>query len=547
MGLLTSKLGIRALSIEDPSQPLQPYSVLVESLGLGQSDAGVLMNEKQAMSIATVFACVKVTSEDVASMPNEVYRVTAKGREPAPFHRLYPILHDAPNDYTAAMVFWQTLIAWRQLWGNGFALISRDRAARVTGLHIMPADKTRMARVDGKVWCVTTATKDGMPEAIDPSDVLHIMGVSFDGLNGLSPVQVCKNAFGLTKAAERFGAQLFGNGARTSGVLSHPGSLGPEALENLKKSIKERLSGNNALQPLVLEEGMTWTQISINPDDAQFLATRKFQRSEICSMYRVPLHKVQDIERATNNNIEHQSLEYHQSTLRPIAVGIEQEIKRKLFAGTQFFSEFNMDGLLRGDFVSRQTGFNIQRNAGVLDVDEWRGAEGKNPIGDEAGGSLRIVPVNMVSLTSLARQDAAGAAAADGESSLQDPIETEEGAGDETTAEGERNAVRRFHVLASYRRIFRDGVGRLAHRKVRDGRTIGAVMMPAVYAMAEGLYATRLDGKVELSGIQQAAIAAYCQSIDASAWRPEDAAAVSERELVRAYDHLNQLLFGDAN
>jgi len=538
MGLLTSKLGIHALSIEDPAQPLQPYSVLFESLGLGQSDAGVLINEKQALAISTVFSCVKVISEDIASMPHEVYQSIENGRIAARFHRLYPILHDAPNDHSTAATFWQTLYAWALLWGNGFALIERDKATRAKSLRIMPGDKTRMMVVDGKVWCVTTATPNGTPEAIDPFDVLHLPGMSLDGLNGISPIQTCKNAFGLSKAAEKFGAQLFGNGARTSGILTHPNTLGTEAYENLKKSIKERLSGQNALSPLILEEGMTWNQISINPDDAQFLQTRKFQRSEICAIFRVPLHKVQDLERSTNNNIEQQALEYHQSTLVPWCVRLEQEIRRKLFAGTPFFSEFDMRGLLRGDFKSRQEGNAIQRANGIIDTNEWRASEGMNPISDEDGGSTRIVQVNMVDLKQIATGNPSTSDTNDPDAE-PDPMEAQE--------EGHNSILKRDRIVSVYRRLFRDAVGRIAHRQVRDGKTICAVMVPMISSMAEAMYSMELPGKPQLSESQKAMISAHCQAIDASNWNKSSVAGLAEEQAQHAYEVLSWILFGRKN
>ncbi len=154
---------------------------------------------------------------------------------------------------------------------------------------------------------------------------------------------------------EKFGAQLFGNGAKASGVLSHPGQLGTEALENLKKSIREIISGENALRPLVLEEGMKWEQLTINPNDAQFLETRKYQREEVACLYRVPMHLLQSLERATNNNIEHQSLDYIRYGLRTWAVKIEQEINRKLLK-PPFFVEHDFNAFQRGDYQSQVTG-----------------------------------------------------------------------------------------------------------------------------------------------------------------------------------------------
>ena len=199
--------------------------------------------------------------------------------------------------------------------------------------------------------------------------MLHFMNMSLDGIVGLSPIQLCKNAFGLGLAAEKFGAQFFGNAARASGVLSHPAHLDTESYENLKKSVHEWANGDTALRPIILEEGMRWEQITINPNDAQFLETRKFQKEEIAGLYRVPLHLLQDLQRATNNNIEHQGLDYVRFCLSPRAVNIEQEINFKLL-GKGYICEHNFMDLQRGDFPPQTTGLLALRNGGVYSAND---------------------------------------------------------------------------------------------------------------------------------------------------------------------------------
>lgn len=349
------------MTVEDPAQPLLPYSALFESLGMGRSDAGVLMNEHQAMRITTAQACVRIISEDLASTGHEILQRLPNGSyRVADDHRLWTLIHDEPNEHMSAAVFWAAMLASSLAWGKAFSWIKRDGAARPVALIPLASQRTSAVKVNGKLMIATTQTDTGAPVAIDPVNVLYFPGLTFDGIVPVSPIQACKNAFGLAYAAEKFGAQLFGNGARATGVLSHPNTLEGEAYENLKKSVREWATGETALRPIILEEGMKWEQITINPEDAQFLATRQFQRVEIASLYRVPMHLLQDLQRATNNNIEHQSLDYVRYCLRPWAVRYEQEVNRKLLSGP-FTMEHNLNDMQRGDFASQAAGFQIRR------------------------------------------------------------------------------------------------------------------------------------------------------------------------------------------
>ena len=289
MGLISNRLGIRALSMEDPAQPLLPASALFESLGLGRSDAGVLVNVKQAERLSTAYACIKGISEDLSSTAFEIVQeLPDDSMRPAKKHRLWPLLHDEWNENMSSMVGRIAIVSSALAYGNGYAWIKRDGAARVIALIPLDAGKTAPVKVNGKLMYATTQTTTGEPKQIDPANVLHIMGLSHDGIVGLSPISSCMNAFGLGIAAEKFGAQFFGQGARSTGVLTHPGQLEDEAYENLKKSVREWATGEAALRPLILEEGLKWEQISIKPNDAQFLETRKFQKEKLqaCSVSR---------------------------------------------------------------------------------------------------------------------------------------------------------------------------------------------------------------------------------------------------------------------
>ncbi len=518
MGILSRSLGIQALSVEDPSQPLLPGSVMMETLGLGRSDAGVLVSEMAAMRITTAQVCVKIISEDLASNAHEIFQqMPDSSMRLATEHRLWPILHDRPNPNMSASVFWGALVASAVGWGNGYAYIKRDKAARVVALVPLKSGLTSPVKVNGELMYATTQTETGQAAYIDPQNVLHIMGISFDGIVGMNPIQTCKNAFGLALAAEKFGAQFFGNGARSTGVFTHPGILEDEAYEHLKKSVRERANGENALSPIILEEGIKWEQISIPPNDAQFIATRQFQRTEIAGLWRVPLHLVGDLTRATNNNIEHQSLDYIRYCLRPWAVRIEQEVNGKLLSGA-YMMEHNFNDMQRGDFASQTVGYQTLRNIGVYSANDILRSMRQNPIPTDEGGDVRTVQGAMIPLTALL--------AAEDEPAVPETAGTDSGDG----------GANPFNSIAPpFRKLFRDAVGRTINRGGDKDFTRRA-FQPIVSSFTQTLLALRF-GNVELTKKELALIEAQTNAIaEASpAWDKQDASGIATRITEQVY------------
>ena len=212
-------------------------------------------------------------------------------------------------------------------------------------------------------------TTKGGTVRLKPSDVLHVPGLGFDGLVGYSPIAMAKNAIGLAIAAEEYGSKFYANGAAPSGVLEHPGTLKDPS--KVRDSWTQTFGGSgNAHKIAVLEEGMKYTPISISPNEAQFLETRKFQINEIARIFRVPPHMVGDLEKSSFSNIEQQSLEFVKYTLEPWIVRWEQSMARVLISPSdksQYFIKFNVDGLLRGDYQSRMSGL-CHSKAERLDV-----------------------------------------------------------------------------------------------------------------------------------------------------------------------------------
>ena len=230
--------------------------------------------------------------------------------------------------------------------------------------------------------------------------MLHIPGLGFDGLVGYSPIAMAKNAIGMAIACEEYGAKFFANGAAPGGVLEHPGTI--KDPQRVRESWQSTFGGSgNSNKIAVLEEGMKYTPIGISPEQAQFLETRKFQINEIARIFRVPPHMVGDLEKSSFSNIEQQSLEFVKYTLEPWLVRWEQSIQRTLFSPEEkkrYFAKFNVEGLLRGDYASRMTGYATARQNGWMSANDIRELENMDRIPAEEGGDLYLINGNMLPL-----------------------------------------------------------------------------------------------------------------------------------------------------
>jgi len=374
----------------------------------GKSASGKFVNENSALQCTAVYACVRIIAESIASLPLHVYQYKDGGKEKAINHALYFLLHDAPNDEMTSFTFRETSVAHLLLWGNSYAQILRDGLGRVIGLYpLMPNQMSVERDDDGKIYY--RYTRNGGEKSQDKKefqiifpakDILHIHGLGFNGLIGFSPIAMARNAIGTTLAVEEFGAKFFENGARPSGILKHPGVL--KNPQKLSESWQKIYGGSeNVGKVPVLEEGVTFEKISIPPDDAQFIDSRKFQIAEIARIFRIPLHFLNELDRATFNNIEQQSLEYVKYTLTPWLVRWEQTLNKTLLLPSErnkYFIKFNVDGLLRGDYSSRVEGYCKLIQHGVMSINDVREFEDLNPVSDEEGGNLHIVNGNFMKL-----------------------------------------------------------------------------------------------------------------------------------------------------
>jgi HK97 family phage portal protein len=235
---------------------------------------------------------------------------------------------------------------------------------------------------------------------IESDRILHIPGLSFNGMTGKSPIEVARNSLGGGLAVQRYGNKFFANGAKSSGILKHPGRLGDKGIDNLRRSFDKKMAKDEG-GTMILEEGMDYVALSIPPDQAQFLASKKFTVEEVARWFGVPPHLLSDLDRSTFNNIEHQGIEFVTYSLMPWIRRWEEELARKLLREDEkdsHFFKFNINGLMRGDAKTRAEYYRLMLDLGVMNINEVRNLEEFNDI---SGGNQHLVQVNRTPLEKL--------------------------------------------------------------------------------------------------------------------------------------------------
>lgn len=365
------------------------------------SSAGMTVNERTALTYSAFWACVNAISTDVASLPLILYkRGEGGGKTRYTQSRTYQLLHDEPNPEMTSMTMRQVLTAHALTWGGGYAEIERDVLDRPKFLWPLTPDRVTPGRDQADNIVYEVSRSSGPPDIIPAADMLHIPGLGFDGTGGYSVVGMARESVGLGLATERFGATFFGNGATFGGVIAYKGPKPTELSDkNYVDMLKQKHQGvDRAHQLLALYNDATYSRMGIPPNDAQFLETRLHQVEEMCRWFRMPPHKIQHLLRSTNNNIEHQGIEYYTDTLRPWLVRWEQEINRKLISPLERrfqFAEHMIEGVLRGDLKSRYDAYAVGRQWGWLSADDVCDKENMNPLPGGIG-KIYLLPLNMV-------------------------------------------------------------------------------------------------------------------------------------------------------
>ncbi|HDS7240983.1 TPA: phage portal protein [Morganella morganii] len=371
-------------------------SELSEMIGLTYDTyTGRRVSPQLAMQLTAVFSCVRVLAESVGMLPCSLYEQLDRGNRRAVRERLNKLLSTKPNNYMTPQEFWELLIACLCLRGNFYAYKVKALGEVVEMLPLEPSSVTPKLNSKWEPEYQVTFP-DGKRDTLTQDDIWHVRIFTLDGLTGLSPIAYAKQAVGLGLATEEHGSRLFGNGAVTSGVLQTDQYLKDDAYERLKTDFENRHQGlANAHKPMILEMGLKWQQISMTSEDAQFLETRKFQLEEICRIFRVPLHMIQNTDRATFNNIENLGIGFINYSLVPYLTRIEQRINVGLVKSSKqgvFYAKFNTGALLRGDMKSRFDAYATGINWGIYSPNECRELEELNP---RDGGDIWLTPMNM--------------------------------------------------------------------------------------------------------------------------------------------------------
>lgn len=355
-----------------------------------QTNAGVMVNATTAMRVTAVYSCVRLLSETGASVPCYLYEKQKQGKTPAENHILYDILLNQPNDYQTPFEFWEQVIRCCALRGFFYARIVMDRMGRLGQIkELRPLNPERVLHehlIDGTIRIKYTEV-NGSQRSFSPNELFRVMFYTEeDGLTPISPVKANADTVGITDAAERYAASYLGNAASPGGVLQTDGKINDEARKAISDSWNRAYRGaDRAGKVAVLDQGFEYKQISINSEDAQLLQTRQWQLTDICRIYRVPPHMVQDLSRSTFNNVEQQSLDFMVHTMRAWFRRIESAINRDLLIADErkiYFPAFDMTDLLTADVAARAEYNASGIQNGYLTPNEVRISEGLNPLPD---------------------------------------------------------------------------------------------------------------------------------------------------------------------
>lgn len=360
---------------------------LNQLFGLGaRSAAGPVVTEHTAFACSAVFDAVNQISADVAKLPlNLLKRRQDGGSEPFTTSRTYKLLKFNPNPEMTSMVFRRTMQTHVLIAGNAYAEIERDEVGRPFWLWPLEPHRVQVVRDTGRLQYVL----DGGKATLAPMDVLHLRGLGWDGILGFDMVQLAREAIGLALASERFASAFFGNGTRFGGILMSDQDLDEDQENELRDKLEKLYArADKAFRLLVLGAGFKFEQAGVKPSEAQMKEIRDQQVQEVARFYNMPLHKLKNLDRATNNNIEHQDLEYYKGCLLNWITLWEQELGAKLIPslelGQQYFKH-NANAFLRGDIKSRYEALGIARDKGIINADEWREFEDMNPQPDGQG------------------------------------------------------------------------------------------------------------------------------------------------------------------
>lgn len=365
-----------------------------------EASSGEKVTVDSALGIPTVYRCVNIKANAVAMLPFQAYKRTNQGREREKAHAVAKLLEKRPNPYQSPFKFKHLIETHRNTWGNAYINIDWGWDGRPKALWLLnPARTEPVVDVEtNQVWFVTTLP-NGEQTKIAYGDIVNLTALTTDGLKGKPPIQVAREAIGSSQAAQKFKGKFYKHGAANSGFLKIPGMLNPDAKEVVRSEWEKANTGiNNAQRIAILDAGLEFQSISMPLKDAQFVESMKFDKAEIATMFDIPLHMVNELDRATHTNIEHENLSFIQNTLSPILRQYEEEFSYQLFSEKEqqtFYLKFNLESLLRADKKTQAEFYKTMLDVGVYSINEVRELEERNAID---GGDIHRVDLNHVSI-----------------------------------------------------------------------------------------------------------------------------------------------------
>ncbi|RFB32019.1 phage portal protein [Brevibacillus sp. VP] len=389
---------------QNESDLQNPKDWLVNLLGGSTTYSGERVTSDTALLNSNVYTCASILGGDIGKLPIQIFTRKGDRIERDRNHPVTSLLGIRPNPYMSAYTFKELLQVHLMLWGNAYALIDWGWDGRPEALWPLNPSVTEVTTdpKTGEVWYVTTLPS-GEQRKIPWFDLLHLKAISKTGLKGISPVSVIREKIGIQQASDKFIGAFYANGTTSRGILKVPDILQPEAKDRTREEWQKLNSGlNNAHKVAILDGGLDYQSLGMPLKDAEFIETQKFGIGEIAKIYKIPPHKLGQLDRATFSNIEHQSIEYVKNTLQPIITNWEQEIDYKLFTSKerkQYYSKFNVESELRGDSQSRAQYYKDMVSISAITFNEVREKENQNGYGEI--GDRPIIPLNVTWLDQL--------------------------------------------------------------------------------------------------------------------------------------------------
>lgn len=369
--------------------------------------SGEVVTEQSALTYSAVYNAISLIAGTIGSLPLHLMQKKGEKKRIADERKLYSVMHDQWNEYMTAMAGRECLMAHTLSWGNGYAEKVFDGYGEVIELWPITPHRVTPKMMEGELVYEIRMDREA-PIILPREKVLHVPGLGYDGFIGYSVIGMARKSIGLSMAMETFGARFFGHGTNPSMVVSHPGHMkDPSVLKDALTQVHSGLGNTHRL--MLLEEGMKVEKYGIPPDDCQFLESRQFQIPEVARWFNLPPHKLKDLTRSSFSNIEQEQISFVQDSILPWLVRLEQNYRlqlltfgdKQLYGKGRLYFKHSVDGLLRGDSVSRATFYATMLDKGVFSINEVRELEDKDPV---KGGDVHLIPLNMTTLENAGKE-----------------------------------------------------------------------------------------------------------------------------------------------